>query len=141
MVKNLVVGYVVADTSKKGEVLKIIATVLDFNEDERSKTGLGQGLSAQGWLQSWFGSSATGASGHSTIGHRRTTSGEVHAATGLDLGLAQAFVKFLETESKPKAPPLQVNICTLLYLSYIKIFSEFWRAHLIEDYNWQCLLI
>ena len=109
MVKNLVVGYVVADVSKKPEILKIVATVLDFNEDERSKTGLGKGMSAQGWLQSWFGSSAIAASGHSTSEHRRTTSGEVHAVTGLDLGLAQAFVKFLETESKPKAPPLQVS--------------------------------
>ena len=108
MVKNLVVGYVVADNSKKPDVLKIIATVLDFNEDERSKTGLGKGMGTQGWIQSWFGGSPIGASGHSTTGHRRTTSGEVQAATGLDLGIAQAFVKFMETESKPKPPPLQV---------------------------------
>ena len=108
LVKNLVVGYAVADASKKAEILKIVATVLDFNEDERTKTGLGKGMSPQGWLQSWFGSGAITASGLSTSEQRRTTSGEVHAATGLDLGLAQAFVKFLETESKPKAPPLQV---------------------------------
>ena len=31
LVKNLVVGYVVADNNKKPEVLKIVATVLDFN--------------------------------------------------------------------------------------------------------------
>lgn len=104
----MVVGYVVADASKKAEILKIVATVLDFNEDEHSKTGLGKGMLAQGWIQSWFGGSAIAASGQSTSEHRKTTSGEVHAATGLDLGLAQAFVKFLETESKPKAPPLQV---------------------------------
>ena len=105
----MVVGYVVADTSKKAEVLKIIATVLDFNEEERSKTGLGKGFASHGWLQSWFGgSSQAGSLGQTGVGHRRTTSGEVQAATGLDLGLAQAFVKFLETESKPKAPPLQV---------------------------------
>lgn len=102
----MVVGYVVADYSKKPDVLKIIATVLDFNEEERSKTGVGMG--AQGWLQSWFGGSPTGASSNSTLGHRRTTSGEVQAATGLDQGIAQAFVKFMETESKPKPPPLQV---------------------------------
>ena len=55
-------------------------------------------MGAQGWLQSWFGGSPAGPSGHSTLGHRRTTSGEVQAATGLDLGIAQAFVKFMETE-------------------------------------------
>ena len=108
LVKNLVVGYTVADASKKAEILKIIATVLDFNEEERSKTGLGRGNTSQGWLTSWFGSSPKGDSREA--GHRATTSGEVQAATGLDLGLAQAFVKFLETESKPKAPPIQVSI-------------------------------
>ena len=52
LVKNLVVGYVNADDSKKREVLKVIATVLDFNEDERYKTGL---LGQQtGWLGSIF---------------------------------------------------------------------------------------
>ena len=103
----MVVGYLLADASKRAEVLKIVATVLDFNEDERSKTGLGQSAS-QGWLRGWFGGSSAGGTGQSGIGHRRTTSGEVQSATGLDLGIAQAFVRFLETESKPKAPPLQM---------------------------------
>ena len=103
------VGYVVADATKKAEVLKIVATVLDFNENERSKTGLGQGTSTQGWLRTWFGGSSGGNTGNSSVIHQRATSGEVQAATGLDLGLAQAFVQFLETESKPKAPPLQVG--------------------------------
>merc|ERR1711981_465137 len=65
-------------------------------------------MSAQGWLQSWFGNSSNASSGHATSENRKTTSGEVHAVTGLDLSLAQSFVKFLETESKPKAPPLQL---------------------------------
>ena len=52
LVKNLVVGYVNADVSKKKEVLKVIATVLDFNEEERHRTGLiGQ---QTGWLSSFF---------------------------------------------------------------------------------------
>ena len=58
-------------------------------------------MGAQGWLQSWFGGSPGGTHAQSKLGHRRTTSGEVQAATGLDLGIAQAFVKFMETESKP----------------------------------------
>ena len=107
--KNLVVGYVVADSTKKAEVLKIVATVLDFNEEERSKTGLGKSGAGQGWLTSWFAGSSGVTTGQTRIGRGRTTSGEVQAATGLDLGLVQAFVKFLETESKPQAPPLQVK--------------------------------
>jgi hypothetical protein len=52
LVKNLVVGYANADDSKKKEVLKVIATVLDFNEEERHRTGLlGQ---QSGWLSSFF---------------------------------------------------------------------------------------
>ena len=101
----------VADASKRAEVLKIVVTVLDFNEEERSKTGMGQDGATQGWLRGWFGGGSPGGTGNSVnLGHRRTTSGDVQAATGLDLGLAQAFVRFLETESKPKAPPLQVVI-------------------------------
>ena len=98
LVKNLVVGYVNADVAKKREVLKIIATVLDFNQDEREKTGLdGQ---ASGWLSSFFG----GQTSTPQRPHHRRTSSEVQEATGLDLSLAQAFVAFLQTESSPKAP-------------------------------------
>ena len=98
LVKNLVVGYVNADVAKKREVLKIIATVLDFNQDEREKTGLdGQ---PSGWLSSFFGGQAATPQRPQ---HRRTSS-EVQEATGLDLSLAQAFVAFLQTESSPKTP-------------------------------------
>ena len=46
------------------------------------------------------------ASSHSpsSRGHSRTSS-EVQAMTGLDQSLAQAFVQFLEVESKPKPVP------------------------------------
>ena len=43
LVKNLVIGYTISDTTKKPEILKIIATVLDFNREERTKTGLDGG--------------------------------------------------------------------------------------------------
>jgi len=98
LVKNLVVGYVNADQAKKREVLKIIATVLDFNQDEREKTGLdGQ---AGGWLSTFFGQPSS----NQRPNHRRTSSTEIHEATGLDMSLAQAFVAFLQTESTPKTP-------------------------------------
>ena len=38
------------------------------------------------------------------IFYRRTSSTEIHEATGLDMSLAQAFVAFLQTESTPKTP-------------------------------------
>ncbi len=103
LVKNLVVGYVNADAGKKPEVLKVIATVLDFNQEEREKTGL---LGSQGWLTSWFGGGGAQSPSQAHIRtHKRASSAEVHEATGLDLSLAQAFVAFLQNESAVKAPP------------------------------------
>ena len=67
LVKNLVVGYVAADAKKRPDVLRVIATVLDFNAEDRNKSGLegGRGpLSRQG-------------------------------SAALDQSLAQAFVQFL----------------------------------------------
>ena len=51
LVRNLVVGYVTADPTKKPEVLRIIATVLDFNSEDRGRTGL---TGATGWLGGWL---------------------------------------------------------------------------------------
>jgi hypothetical protein len=42
-VKNLVVGYFSTAPDKRGEVLRVIATVLDFNREDRLKTGLESG--------------------------------------------------------------------------------------------------
>ena len=101
LVKNLVVGYVNADVSKKKEVLKVIATVLDFNQDEHDQTGLtGQN---SGWLSSFFAPAPQTSTPSGGRYHKRTSS-EVQEATGLDQSLAQAFVAFLQDESTPKAP-------------------------------------
>ena len=79
--------------------LTFSATVLDFNQEERERTGL-DGQQA-GWLSSFFGGQPSNAQ---RPHHRRTSSTEIHEATGLDMSLAQAFVAFLQTESTPKTP-------------------------------------
>ena len=86
LVKNLVIGYSIADVSKKPEILRIIATVLDFNGEERTKTGL-EG-SAGGWLGGFLAPSRSR--------HGSTVS--------MDQNIARAFIKFLEEESSPKDP-------------------------------------
>ena len=88
LVKNLVIGYSIADVSKKPEILRIIATVLDFNGEERTKTGL-EGNSG-GWLGGFLGAGR--------VRHGSTASGP------LDQNIARAFIKFLEEESSPKDP-------------------------------------
>lgn len=40
LVKNLIVGYFTTPADKRTEVLRVIATVLDFNREDRQKTGL-----------------------------------------------------------------------------------------------------
>ncbi len=90
LVKNLVVGYVAADAAKKKEVLKVVATVLDFNQEERLKTGL-DGASSASWLRGMFAPSP---------GQSRD---RIQTATGLDKSLAQAFIHFLEEESTPSS--------------------------------------
>jgi len=91
LVKNLIVGYVVADTGKKAEVLRIIATVLDFSQEERERTGLdGDTL---GWLGTFLGS-------HTPRSRRPSTS-----QMGSDQSIARAFIKFLEEESVVREMP------------------------------------
>ena len=72
LVKNLVVGYAAADAAKRPDVLRVIATVLDFNAEDRQKSGLEGG--GRGWLRQGSSSSSSAA---------------------LDQSLAQAFVQFL----------------------------------------------
>ena len=88
LVKNLVIGYAVADVGKKPEILKIIATVLDFNGDERSKTGVDGG--GGGWLGGLLGG---GRSRHNST-----------SQAPIEQNIAKAFIKFLEEESSPKSP-------------------------------------
>merc|ERR1712117_823900 len=87
LIKNLVIGYSISDASKKPEILKIIATVLDFNGEERAKTGVDGG--AGGWLGGLLGSRSR----HNSVSQPQ-----------LEENIAKAFIKFLEDESTPKTP-------------------------------------
>lgn len=91
LVKNIVIGYVTADNTKKLEVLRIVATVLDFNQEERARTGLDG--STGGWLYGLMGGSRS---------RNPSTSGP---PPDLDQSIAQAFVRFLENESSPRIAP------------------------------------
>jgi hypothetical protein len=51
-VKNLVLGYFVAPPNTRNQVLRIVATVLDFNQEERDRLGLESGSSPSGWFRS-----------------------------------------------------------------------------------------
>jgi len=101
LVKNLVVGYVTADDSKKAEVLRIIATVLDFNSEERGRTGLEGGVG--GWLGGLLGSRSR----HPSI-----------SQAPVEQSIAKAFIQFLEEESTPR------NIVTLPVLEMARSKAE-----------------
>jgi len=89
LVRNLIVGYVTADQAKRTEILRIVATVLDFSQEERGKTGL-EG-NAAGWLAGILGQ------------HRSRQMSTSQAP--LDQSIAQAFINFLEEESSVRSPP------------------------------------
>ncbi|XP_060519229.1 thyroid receptor-interacting protein 11-like [Cylas formicarius] len=89
LIKNLIVGFLSSGNANswnkdQAQILKIIATVLDFNQQDHEKVKLNQ--PQQGWLGSiLFPQSAA-----------HNISQE---------SLSQAFIKFLETESKPREIP------------------------------------
>jgi hypothetical protein len=82
LVKNLIVGYFTTPSDKRTEVLRVIATVLDFNREDRQKTGL---ESTSMWP---FGKSGGG--------------GESSGDAARQQSFASAFIRFLESESQPK---------------------------------------
>uniref|UniRef100_A0A182NKX9 GRIP domain-containing protein n=1 Tax=Anopheles dirus TaxID=7168 RepID=A0A182NKX9_9DIPT len=93
LVKNLVIGYAVApNASDKQQIMKLISSVLTMDQAECTKVGLhhrgGHGGTG-GWLNSILGSGGGG--------------GETATANYNKESLTEAFVKFLEKESAPRA--------------------------------------
>lgn len=50
LLKNLLIGYVVAPNNDKAQILKLLSSVLDFSQSESDKVGLNKGHG--GWLNS-----------------------------------------------------------------------------------------
>uniref|UniRef100_A0A182QV11 GRIP domain-containing protein n=1 Tax=Anopheles farauti TaxID=69004 RepID=A0A182QV11_9DIPT len=94
LVKNLIIGYAVApNASDKQQIMKLISSVLTMDQAECTKVGLhhrvGHGGTG-GWLNSILGSGG-GGGGEAATGNYNKES------------LTEAFVKFLEKESAPRA--------------------------------------
>ncbi|XP_011153440.1 thyroid receptor-interacting protein 11 isoform X2 [Harpegnathos saltator] len=83
LVKNLLLGYLSSTTSDKSSILRVFATVLDFTESEKEKTGLNNTTTQGNWLL------RAGKGGGMLLKSEETS-------------LSAAFVRFLESESKPK---------------------------------------
>uniref|UniRef100_A0A2M4A173 Putative golgi microtubule-associated protein n=1 Tax=Anopheles triannulatus TaxID=58253 RepID=A0A2M4A173_9DIPT len=90
LVKNLVIGYVVApNASDKQQIMKLISTVLTMDQAECIKVGLNRNHGGgSGWL-------------NSILGH--TGGPEGSGGSYNKESLTEAFVKFLEKESAPRA--------------------------------------
>ncbi|RXG70218.1 Thyroid receptor-interacting protein 11, partial [Armadillidium vulgare] len=91
LLRNLFVGYFATPTDKQREVLRIVAEVLDFSPEERSRTGIDQQPGS--WLTSIANFLAPPPS-------------NIRVSSKVDLldhsSLSQAFIRFLEEESSPK---------------------------------------
>merc|ERR1712240_703363 len=73
---------------KRPEILRIVATVLDFSQEERGKTGLDG--NAAGWLAG-------------ILGQQRSRQMSTSQAP-VDQSIARAFINFLEEESSVRSP-------------------------------------
>ena len=97
-VKNLVVGYFSAASDKKHDVARLLARILDFNEQEMRKAGI------------QLNSSSSNSSSSFDLGHQRTASTSSTASSNyaqeLNESIAQQFVHFLEEESKVCKEPV-----------------------------------
>nr|CAD7266345.1 unnamed protein product [Timema shepardi] len=85
LLKNLVLGYFVAPSNSRAEVLRVVATVLDFSQEERKKIGL-DGAEGGGWFKALLHPGKAG----------QDTPIEFYPQS-----LSEAFIRFLESESRP----------------------------------------
>ncbi|XP_076236768.1 uncharacterized protein LOC143180717 isoform X2 [Calliopsis andreniformis] len=94
LIKNLFLGYLSSSAADKSSVLRVFSTILDFDEAEREKAGLNHTAAQNSWFSRLSGGSAV-------------SNKEQEAS------LSAAFVRFLESESKPKpqlpALPIQTS--------------------------------
>ncbi|XP_018399446.1 PREDICTED: thyroid receptor-interacting protein 11-like [Cyphomyrmex costatus] len=79
LIKNLLLGYLASTTSDKSSILRVFANVLDFTESEKDKTGLNNAYSS-----------------------RQADKNSGASLKDQEASLSTAFVRFLESESKPK---------------------------------------
>ena len=56
LVKNLLIGFLSSSTTDKSSVLRVFATVLEFDESEREKAGLNHPTANGGWFSGLLGS-------------------------------------------------------------------------------------
>ncbi|XP_014663145.1 PREDICTED: thyroid receptor-interacting protein 11-like [Priapulus caudatus] len=98
IIKNLFLGYYTTPISKRTEVIRLIASVLNFTQDEIAKaTGEGQGSS---WLPGFLRRSSPGPQATPPNTPSRSTMARDDADKS---SFSQMFIKFLEVESTPKA--------------------------------------
>ena len=105
LIKSLLIGYVVSgNPNDKQQILRMISSVLDFNQMETDKVGLNK--QQTGWLGSLLGGGSTGK--FKTFFYNTKTCSHLEISL-FSLGthskdnLVQAFVEFLEQESQPKS--------------------------------------
>ncbi|XP_066599423.1 thyroid receptor-interacting protein 11-like [Prorops nasuta] len=92
LIKNLLLGYLSSSAADKSSVLRVFATILDFNDAEKDKAGLSNANAHNSWFS-------------------RLSGGNTAPSKEMETSLAAAFVKFLEnaSEPKPQLPALPIS--------------------------------
>ncbi|KZC10008.1 Thyroid receptor-interacting protein 11 [Dufourea novaeangliae] len=94
LIKNLLLGYLTSSAADKSSVLRVFSTILDFDEVEKDRARLNTAATHNTWFS-------------------RLSSGSNVPNKDQEASLSAAFVRFLESESKPKpqlpALPIQTS--------------------------------
>uniref|UniRef100_A0A1A9ZIF8 GRIP domain-containing protein n=1 Tax=Glossina pallidipes TaxID=7398 RepID=A0A1A9ZIF8_GLOPL len=105
LIKSLFIGYVVSgNPNDKHQILRMISSLLGFTQNETDKVGLNKQTS--GWLGSILGGGGGG--GVAVGGGGGAGAGAGGGASHSKENLMQAFVQFLEQESRPKTNAQQM---------------------------------
>ncbi|XP_066463639.1 thyroid receptor-interacting protein 11 isoform X2 [Eleutherodactylus coqui] len=103
LMRNLFVGHFHTPKNKRHEVLRLMGSILGLNKVEMDELLLEENHGMTRWVTGWFGGAAV---------HSKSVPGTPLRPTQslLNRSFSELFVKFLETESLPKLPPLKLTM-------------------------------
>ncbi|XP_044128601.1 LOW QUALITY PROTEIN: thyroid receptor-interacting protein 11 [Bufo gargarizans] len=102
LMRNLFVGHFHTPKNKRHEVLRLMGSILGLDKEEMDELLVEENRGVTRWVTGWFGAA------HSKS-VPNTPQRPSHQSL-LNNSFSELFLKFLETESRPKLPPLKMTM-------------------------------